>query len=376
MHTYRVLIVDDQRDVRRVLRAGLETLGHDIKVIDVPSGEEAILVISRQPIDLLVSDVRLPGISGLELKERAQVRNPNLRFILITGLLDARTRQAVADAGADAYFFKPVEMTPFCNAALACLGLDDEEEALVEEVPAEQILEPLPQLKRVQPAEQVFVQGAEKTVSGGLAEHLSSLLQEVNAACVVLANDSAQVIAQAGALPEGANSPDLLLTVIAAFNAGNQVTSLLRGSQPQDWLYFAGQEHDCFVTSISPSVGLVVLVPHAPLQGQRVADLIGAMHRAGQHLPRNLPDALAASDGSSSAPVVQQAQGPEEGETSDELLSTLDAIFGSAKSDKMKSEEVDAFWESAVEDVARGASSPDTLSYEQARQLGLAPEEN
>jgi len=48
MSGYCVLIVDDQRDIRRLLRVGIEMLKADIKVIDVPSGEEAILVISRQ----------------------------------------------------------------------------------------------------------------------------------------------------------------------------------------------------------------------------------------------------------------------------------------------------------------------------------------
>jgi CheY-like chemotaxis protein len=85
MPKYRVLIVDDQSEVRRLLRAGLVTLGPDIQVVDVPSGEEAILVISRQPFDLLIADVRLPGISGLELKTRARMHNPNLKLILITG---------------------------------------------------------------------------------------------------------------------------------------------------------------------------------------------------------------------------------------------------------------------------------------------------
>jgi CheY-like chemotaxis protein len=43
MGNYRILIVEDQRDVRRLLRAGLETLELDLEIIDVPSGEEALL---------------------------------------------------------------------------------------------------------------------------------------------------------------------------------------------------------------------------------------------------------------------------------------------------------------------------------------------
>ncbi len=74
MGKQRILIVEDQRDVRRLLRAGLETLELDLEIIDVPSGEEALLLSTRQPFDVLVADVRLPGISGLELKKRAQIQ--------------------------------------------------------------------------------------------------------------------------------------------------------------------------------------------------------------------------------------------------------------------------------------------------------------
>ena len=60
-------------------------------MVDVPSGEEALLVASRRPVDLLIADVRLPGISGLELMARVHKRNPELKTILITGLTDPRS---------------------------------------------------------------------------------------------------------------------------------------------------------------------------------------------------------------------------------------------------------------------------------------------
>ena len=126
MRPFHVLIVDDQRDARSVLRAGLETLETRLKVTDVPSGEEAILVIASQPIDLLVADIRLPGITGLELKERARMRNPELKVILITGVTDPRIREKVARAGAEAFFYKPVEMGDFLDAVERCLGLKGE----------------------------------------------------------------------------------------------------------------------------------------------------------------------------------------------------------------------------------------------------------
>ena len=60
MTAKRILLVDDQRDVTRMLRASLETLGHHFTIVDVPSGEEALLEIKRGGVDLLITDVRLP----------------------------------------------------------------------------------------------------------------------------------------------------------------------------------------------------------------------------------------------------------------------------------------------------------------------------
>ena len=82
MAKYQILIVDDQREMRMVLRSGIESLGAEFQVVDVPSGEEALLEISMREIDLLVADVRLPGISGLELILRARAHKPGMSCLL------------------------------------------------------------------------------------------------------------------------------------------------------------------------------------------------------------------------------------------------------------------------------------------------------
>ena len=81
-----MLIADDQRDIRTMLKTGVETLGSEFSVLAVPSGEEAVLEIFMQKYDLLVTDVRLPGISGLEVMRRVRASHPELKVILITGV--------------------------------------------------------------------------------------------------------------------------------------------------------------------------------------------------------------------------------------------------------------------------------------------------
>ncbi|HEX2981848.1 MAG TPA: response regulator, partial [Anaerolineaceae bacterium] len=95
-----VLLVDDQRDIVRLLHASLQTLGHELEIIDAPSGEEALLEASRRKIDLLVSDYLLPGISGVELMHKIQVRSPELKVIFISGMTDRKVRKEMLNSGA------------------------------------------------------------------------------------------------------------------------------------------------------------------------------------------------------------------------------------------------------------------------------------
>lgn len=122
MARFRVLIIDDQHEVRRVLRAGLETLGDEFEILDLPSAEEALLEMSRRPVDLLVADIRLPGISGLDLYEKIQKRGSDLKVILITGMSDPSIRLQMTEARPEAIFFKPIGMEGFLDTVQRCLA--------------------------------------------------------------------------------------------------------------------------------------------------------------------------------------------------------------------------------------------------------------
>src|SRR5512144_554457 len=95
-----ILLVDDQRDIVRLLHSTLQTLGHQLDIVDAPSGEEALLEASRRKVDLLVSDYLLPGISGVDLMHKIQVRSPELKVIFISGMTERRVRKEMVNAGA------------------------------------------------------------------------------------------------------------------------------------------------------------------------------------------------------------------------------------------------------------------------------------
>src|SRR5512140_3017144 len=123
MPSNRIVIVEDQREVSRLLHSALDTLEYKLEIVEIPSGEEAILDSTRNPIDLLVSDYRLPGMSGIELMRKVRAYRPQVKVILITGLTDPKIRKAIAEAGANAFFIKPVPIADFLDSVERHLGL-------------------------------------------------------------------------------------------------------------------------------------------------------------------------------------------------------------------------------------------------------------
>jgi CheY-like chemotaxis protein len=116
MAAYRVLVVEDNHEVRRMVSASIKALDPEIEVLDVPSAEEALLISTSLPLDLVILDIRLPGMSGLEMVTRLLKRRPDTKVIIVTGVEDAFTRQQVSQADVAAYFFKPIEINAFLEA--------------------------------------------------------------------------------------------------------------------------------------------------------------------------------------------------------------------------------------------------------------------
>ncbi len=103
----RVLVVDDEEPVARLLARLLRQLGHDPLIVD--SGAAAIERIRREPFDLVLSDVKMPGMSGFELHQTIKQYSPELaaRVVFVTGdMLSAATQARIAQTG-NPYIAKP-----------------------------------------------------------------------------------------------------------------------------------------------------------------------------------------------------------------------------------------------------------------------------
>ena len=341
--TYRILIVDDQKDVSRLLRSALETIEQGLDVVEAPSGEEAILEATRNKVDLLISDFRLPGITGVELMKKFRVRNPDVKVILITGVSDTKALKEINDSKADAYFSKPVPMGDFLDAVERTLGL------------ARTIL-------HAGPSEAP----AEEQKPNAVADILVTLRKDLKASAVLLLNALGHVEAQAGELPDANNIVSLIASLMGMHNAGQKAAGLLDRTTTSVHL-FTGEKMDAVFLSLSATHGLF-LVGKNLTESKNLAATLERLSRARTQILEALqkigvdPVAAAQLPGTSAA---------EESYTQPENLpSEFMQIFDQAGK---KATDANNFWDSAVEKGTTFAE-PDKLTYEQAARLGLTPD--
>ena len=102
----RILVVEDDDCLRRVTQAQLEKCGYETAVsADVP---EALAVLEKQPFDLVLTDLNLPGMSGLDLLNRIRIEYPEISVVIVTAYGTIETAVAAIKAGAYDYITKPV----------------------------------------------------------------------------------------------------------------------------------------------------------------------------------------------------------------------------------------------------------------------------
>ncbi len=109
-----ILVVDDDADVRAVIAETLEGFGY--AVLQAASGEEALPVLAeRRDIRMLITDVRMPGMSGFELAVKARCLAASLKVIITSGYF---TPQPIAER----FLKKPFRMHELASAVAAELG--------------------------------------------------------------------------------------------------------------------------------------------------------------------------------------------------------------------------------------------------------------
>lgn len=331
-----------------MLRTSLELAGENYIVIDVPSGEEALLELARGPVDLLVADLRLPGISGLELLEQVKQHNPNARAIILTGHPTEQARRKAEELGVIAFMTKPIRTSYFLEAVST--GLRGRP--------------PLPAPLREE--ERAF-----------MAEWLLAIQHELQAVGTFLLSSQGEVTVKAGELTDfdlKAIQPSLLAT----FSGGVKTSQALGVDRPDNFHFFAGTRFDIYLAAVGTEYALGIVFTKqkqstqvgAVLQYARKAavDLLGALYHVG--LAEEKPKSLRGTQ----TPELKSgeprpASGLEGREHSRERQTPLPEEV-----EDLSPQDAERYWDNIISDSdGTGPLEKDVLTYEEAKRRGLLP---
>jgi len=187
----RILIVDDEETIRLALRKFLRSRGFEVEIAG--SGDQALEILDAQSFSLMLCDVRMPGMTGVQVVPQARARDEDIAIIMLTAVNDAATATEVLSAGASDYLMKPVELADLQQAVDRALQKRTE---LIEKRHLDQLIREEVALRT---AELEREKEALRRMSIGIAE---TLINAMEAKDVYLRGHSQRVAELAGQLAE------------------------------------------------------------------------------------------------------------------------------------------------------------------------------
>jgi len=133
--TARILIIDDDENIRKVLVTILEDEGYSVESVD--TARKAIEKTKRNFYNLALIDVRLPDMEGIELLTKMKDTTPKMRKIIITGYPTLQNAVEAVNKGADAYVMKPFDVEKVLRQIKEQLKKQEEEKRYSQDKVAE-----------------------------------------------------------------------------------------------------------------------------------------------------------------------------------------------------------------------------------------------
>jgi DNA-binding NarL/FixJ family response regulator len=328
MKRKRVMIVEDQREIARMIHSAIQLMDASLDILDALSAEEASLELSEHGADLIVLDVRLPGISGLELLERWRIQNINIPVIVTTGFAEPAIRALAERLGARAFFNKPLPMEDFLRAVRSILA------------------------------------GEEFQPSEDRAAHvLTDLRQMLNADAAWLCQETGQATHRAGDVLEvmEEDMEAIQHAVLAIIRRTNSFLGKIK-KEPPSVIMLSGEKREMVIVPMIDGPSLVLFLSK-PMPSHVLNEAIAeAMHRL-EHIFHTDKLLQEVSEVIPMPDWVQQTVEPAASEAPEWNISEP----------QVEPLEAKTFWDDAVLQ-AGGFLSPGKLTFDEAEKLGLAPE--
>ena len=109
----KILVVDDEPAIRELLSSFLEIMDYEVE--SALNGKDAIEIIEKNNFSIIISDVKMPDINGIDLLKKVKEFNKKIEVILITGFPNNEDREQALKLGAYAYIPKPFKLQIIAN---------------------------------------------------------------------------------------------------------------------------------------------------------------------------------------------------------------------------------------------------------------------
>jgi CheY-like chemotaxis protein len=338
MDDMRVLIVAGTAGARDQMVDAFGDQAEPLRIETVPTGEDALLEFARQPVDILITDLELPGMSGLELVAWACQLNPRSRSILFASAPDEAALEQARSLGVTAFLAKPVSPERLAKAVqTARLEVEGGE------IPAT----------------------THRAASIQLIRMMARARRVLGASGALILDVMGDVVAAEGAV--GPIDIETLQSSLAnVLGASLEVSSWLGSQDPWAFHVFEGVGRGCYFTNIGGRHGLVIYFESERTPGQQEA------------AARYCRDAVKGM-----APLVKRlAQAGEE-----ELPAGREMMMDHEERQGLREQlqesgaaqngvDAERFWDKASTDLGgEGDYSEGVMSYEEAKKRGLLSDE-
>jgi len=134
----RILLVDDEKDFVEMLSLRLQEAGE--KVFEAFSGRECLEALGKNPIDVVILDIRMPGMDGMETLKEIKRTFPLVEVIMLTGHGSAETAVEGMKLGAFDYLMKPADFDDLVTKVTGARRRKDEQEERIRKAEAKLLL--------------------------------------------------------------------------------------------------------------------------------------------------------------------------------------------------------------------------------------------
>src|SRR3990172_5751808 len=317
-----VLVVDDAPQICKALSDVLTASGYSVRT--APSGERALQIMESSEFDLIITDLKMSGMSGMDLIARVKERAPHLSIVILSGYGDMDDVIKAMRVGITEYLKKPFSIDEVLDVVKREVKKSQARAAAVTPAAPSASAEPRPDLDKIEVSR-------------------SKLRAQTAAESVLLLEEAGYVIAAKGMVAD-TDVQALSSLIVGGRSMSNQLASLLGEGDGFAMNYLEGQRVSVYTTGLGQGLFLVIVVPKGTKQGvvwlyakEATAEIDTIVQRAARERQKE-----------TGKPVEQMDRAA----IHQEMAQTLDKLFDEAPPEEEPSE------------------TP-TLSFEQAMKMGL-----